>query len=432
MAASDFGYKDELKNLQQKLDHQLLIHDFVKDLLKQNSVDDILWTICKNVISKLGLEDCVIYLLDEKHGTFIQKAAYGPKNPVAQEIVSPIIVPIGEGVVGTVGKTGIAEIINDTTLDKRYIVDDAYRLSELAVPIINDMKVIGVIDSEHSTKNFYTEYHLQMLETISSLCASQIANALLHEEINLYKNELECIVDQRTEELNESIKKLEASNDHLERYAYVVSHDLKSPLNTIAAFVGLIESAEPNLGEKSKGFIEIIQTTTARMNSLLKDVLQASLKTNTSLELALDLNDVLHAVIQNLEYEINSRQVEIVLKDKLPRIKALEAHFVQMFQNILSNSIKYSHPDQIPKIEITVDTDNFNHRILFRDYGIGIESEFEDSIFNLGERNIDDHNGSGVGLHTCKRIAEHYKGSIKAHSHGIGKGLTICIELPNT
>lgn len=143
-----------------------------------SSASLILWDIARNCIARLGFEDCVIYLLDEKRNVLVQKAAYGDKSPTAFEIVNPIEIPVGEGITGYVAKTGKAEIVNDVSKDARYIVDDEKRMSELAVPIIHDGRLIGVIDSEHHRKNFFTQHHLKTLQTISSLCAAKIATAV--------------------------------------------------------------------------------------------------------------------------------------------------------------------------------------------------------------------------------------------------------------
>lgn len=155
-----------------------------------SSAELILWDIARNCISRLGFEDCVIYLLDEERNVLVQKAAYGNKNPKAFEIVNPIEIPVGKGITGYVAKTGKAELVNDTSKDERYIVDDENRLSELAVPIVHDGKIIGVIDSEHHRKNFFTNHHLQTLQTISSLCAAKIATAVAKEATKLAENKL--------------------------------------------------------------------------------------------------------------------------------------------------------------------------------------------------------------------------------------------------
>ncbi|MBC7886985.1 MAG: histidine kinase [Ferruginibacter sp.] len=158
----------------EKLEIEQIINHFATSMNSVNSIDDILWDVAKSCISKLNFEDCVIYLKDEERDVFIQKAAWGPKTTQQNKIINPIEIPAGKGIVGWVAASGRAEIIPDTSADERYIIDDIKRLSEIAVPITNNGKVLGVIDSEHSEKNFYTERHLQVLVTIASLCAGKI------------------------------------------------------------------------------------------------------------------------------------------------------------------------------------------------------------------------------------------------------------------
>lgn len=168
---------------QQKKEIQQMVDYFATSRYGAQSVEEILWDITNNCISRLHFEDCVIYLLDEKRNILIQKAAYEPKNPTTFEIVNPIEIPVGEGIVGIVAQTGKAEIIADTSLDPRYISDDQVRLSELAVPILYRERVIGVIDSEHPQRNFYTTDHLNALLTIASISASRIEEVKAKAEV---------------------------------------------------------------------------------------------------------------------------------------------------------------------------------------------------------------------------------------------------------
>jgi putative methionine-R-sulfoxide reductase with GAF domain len=154
-----------------------IIDYFANSIYGDNSVSEICWDIARNCISQLKFEDCVVYLVDKDRKVLIQKAAYGPKNPRGHEIKNPIEIRIGDGIVGTVAMTGRAELIGDTTRDTRYIVDDVRRYSEIAVPILHDSRVIGVIDSEHSRKNFFHSDHLKAMTTIASISATKIAEA---------------------------------------------------------------------------------------------------------------------------------------------------------------------------------------------------------------------------------------------------------------
>ena len=172
----------QLKRQRDELETEQVINYFASSMYEHQTVDDILWDVARNCIGRLQFEDCVIYLLDEKRNVLVQKAAHGPKSHLTFEINTPIDIPLGKGIVGTVAANGKAELIKDTSKDSRYIVDDKARLSEISVPIISTGKVLGVIDCEHSKKGFFTQKHLSILTTIASLCANKIIRAITEEE----------------------------------------------------------------------------------------------------------------------------------------------------------------------------------------------------------------------------------------------------------
>ncbi|WP_198672951.1 PAS domain S-box protein [Algoriphagus litoralis] len=153
------------------------INSFVTKLLDQDDIHSISWEIVENVIHNFGFKDCVIYILNEEKACLEQLAAYGPKDAGQRKIKDPIEVQFGKGIVGTVAMTGKAEIISDTSKDPRYISDDEVRLSEITVPILFENKVIGIIDSEHQDRNFFTDKHLETLTIISNLAAGRLKNA---------------------------------------------------------------------------------------------------------------------------------------------------------------------------------------------------------------------------------------------------------------
>lgn len=212
---------------QQDLEVEQAVNQFSQSLLEQNTVEEVLWDLAKNCISRLRFEDCVIYLVNDDRTQLIQKAAYGPKNPINLDIYNPITIPMGKGIVGTVASSGKYELVEDTTLDERYIVDDQARLSEIAVPIISDGRVIGVIDSEHHQRGFFSDKHLRVLQTIASLVANridrireqkqrerlqeQLIDQLRHNEQLQTKvtRELEEKVAERTREIEEARQRIE-------------------------------------------------------------------------------------------------------------------------------------------------------------------------------------------------------------------------------
>lgn len=172
-----------IRSLQRKLKAQKILNYFATSLYGQNTVEDIFWDVAKNCMSQLKLEDCVIYIYQPGRKSLVQKAAYGPKNPDKHEIMNTLEIPYGKGIVGAVAATQKPVIIKDTREDERYIVDDQRRRSEIAVPVFVDGKIFGVIDSEHSRKNFYTRWHLRLLQQIASICSNKISKYLVAEKV---------------------------------------------------------------------------------------------------------------------------------------------------------------------------------------------------------------------------------------------------------
>ncbi|GAA4109101.1 hypothetical protein GCM10022393_05500 [Aquimarina addita] len=175
---------------------------FATSLFEKNNVSNILWDIVENCISHLHLEDCVIYMFDKERQYLIQKAAYGNKNNGEKKIVSPIKIKVGNGIVGHVAASGNYQCFKDVTSDSNYIIDDASRKSELAVPIFMDGTIIGVLDSEHSENNFFTNEHIFTFHLIAKLTEKKLkqvygnySNCKVTED-NPYYKELEFLMKE--------------------------------------------------------------------------------------------------------------------------------------------------------------------------------------------------------------------------------------------
>lgn len=211
--------------LAEKTRHLRIINDLAIDLLRLDSVEEVLWVIAKSAIANLKFEDCIIYLVDESGTHLIQRAAHGPKNPGEKEIKDPITIPVGEGIVGSVARTGQPELVRDTSHDPRYIVDDAARASEITVPILHGDRVIGVIDSEHEQPNFFTDEHIEILTIIASMTSTKLASCMLIEELTNTVSRLE-----------ETQAALETKERELE---YLAAHDSLTDLYNRRALMSI-------------------------------------------------------------------------------------------------------------------------------------------------------------------------------------------------
>lgn len=142
---------------------------------KASNAREAAWASGAEAIAALGLEDCIVYLIDAGGTMLTQVAAYGPKLKAPREIAHPITLRIGQGVVGACAASRAVLCVNDTRDDPRYVVDDEPRLSELAVPLVHGGELLGVLDSEHSRAGFYNERHVHVLQQIATLLSGRLA-----------------------------------------------------------------------------------------------------------------------------------------------------------------------------------------------------------------------------------------------------------------
>ena len=177
-------YQRKQQKHREGLETELVINYFASQINSRYKTDELLWDVAKNLIGKLGFEDCMIYLWNDDKDVLIQKAGYGSKGSM-QEIMdkTSYYIPRGKGIVGAAVESKQNLLVNDTSKDKRYFTADGkIMLSELCVPLIHDNEVLGAINIEHHQKNFFTAKHLKMLSTIAVLCATQIQRIRAEEE----------------------------------------------------------------------------------------------------------------------------------------------------------------------------------------------------------------------------------------------------------
>lgn len=393
------------------------LNNLMSSILGKTDIYEIAWEITKNTIGLLGFEDCVIYLLNEESNELNQIAAYGEKIASNDEILNQISIPLGKGIVGTVAKTGIPEIIKDTSKDKRYIVDDKVRLSEIAVPIIDNGYIIGVIDSEHSSKNFFTQDHLKTLQTIASLAATQLKNAL---SLQLRK--------KAEKEREIAIKDLKKSNQELNDFAHVVSHDLKSPLRSMNTLVNwLKEDLSEFENEDINNNFDLLLKRIDRMDLLINGILSyASVDSVQKANKKINLQTLVNDILEEIDIPEN---FTLTIKTQLPTISGDSFKLIQLFQNLINNAIKYTDKKN-GRIEIDCKSANPSFwEFSISDNGIGIPKKYHKKIFQVFQVLEESEESTGVGLSIVKKIVEVYGGKIWLDSD-VNKGTTFYFTLP--
>lgn len=640
-----------------------LINSIGQSVLGKLDIYDIAFEITQKIADYLGTNDCVFYLCHEETEKVEQIAAYGK----ILNNHNKLIFSYNQGITGRVAKTGIGELIADTSLDKDYIVDDATRLSEITIPIKIGNKVIGVIDAEHKERDYFSYKHLDMLNSIASLVAMQVKSAIdlkertrveselraseerlhtlmlnldkgvlmsdefgkvvfvnprfcelfdidvppetlqgldclkaaenakdqfenpesfingikttlknrelvINEEmvmkngktfeggyIPIYKNGinkgdlwtyrditiikkyhesietqkekyvriianmnlgllefdngnkivmanqsflnmsgyseaellgknaiellpipskgnkelLKKVIIQRdqghastfelevknkkgekrfwlvsgapnyningesdggigihldiTEIKNLQIQKeqlltqLEKSNDELQEYAHIVSHDLKSPLRSIYALIEWLKADNVGkLDEQSLIHFNLIESTLEKMEALITDILHYSeVGTEIDLKQEIDLNNLVDEVLSVL---FKPEHITIYILNSLPTIFADKIKIHQLFQNLISNAVKFiDKPNGFVKIDFEENKTHYQFSI--KDNGCGIDEKYHQKIFEIFHALQEREDSTGIGLSIVKKIVELHKGEIWLESTP-GEGTT--------
>lgn len=251
----------------------------------------------------------------------------------------------------------------------------------------------------------------------------------LREEQILKEKETEL---KNTEVLARKAKELERSNMELERFAFAASHDLQEPLRTISIYSQLLKrSFNDSLSAEGNEYIRFIVDGAKRMQQMIRSLLDYSLlRQNASpAPLAADCNKIIESTLANLDGNIKESHATITF-DKMPVVAGEESQLSQLFQNLISNAIKF-RGEKEPKIHIGVTERTDCHQFCIEDNGIGIDSCYFDEIFGLFKRLNDQgkYSGSGLGLSLCKRIVENHKGNIWVQSEP-GQGTKFFFTLP--
>jgi signal transduction histidine kinase len=268
---------------------------------------------------------------------------------------------------------------------------------------------------------FPIAYPLPVLLNMLFIYITTFAFVYLFNMVREYYLEL---VLKRDEELLKINKTLSSANKELEEFAYIASHDLQEPLRTITNFTQLLEEKQKdNEDATSQKYMRFITTAAERMKHLVADMLLFSRVGKQLAVRSQPLNEIVNEVLQDMALTISESQAKILVAD-LPVLPVSHTETKLLFQNLISNAIKYRKPGITPQIEIRAQKQASDDWLFWvKDNGIGIEAEFNEKIFVMFQRlhNNADYSGTGIGLSTCKKIVEIYGGSIWVESiPGIG------------
>jgi len=299
---------------------------------------------------------------------------------------------------------------------------DAGFRSFLSAPLISKDQVIGTLHIFSVKSKAYTEADKNLAGSIGNQIAGAIANVRLFTE----RKHAEEALEEKTEELARS-------NKDLEQFAYVASHDLQEPLRMVTSYVQLLAKRyKGKLDSDADEFIGFAEDGATRMWKLINDLLTYSRVGTREKELKpTDCETALNQSLNNLKVAIEENGA-VVTHDPLPTVMVDNPQWVQLFQNLIGNAIKF-RGNEPPRVHISASRNGNGWTFSVRDNGIGIAPEYSERIFIIFQRlhGRQEYAGTGIGLAICKKIVERHGGRIWVESE-VGKGATFYFSFPTS
>jgi len=315
--------------------------------------------------------------------------------------------------------------------------EDRYSYVPAFKTIVSNKVIDSNFEKRYITKNGDTIWGGVSLSVVRNNDGLVKHRVLMIRDITEKKRALTDL-KEKAEELNEKNKQLQKyidSNMQLENFAYIASHDLREPLLTTIGLVEiLIDSYGNELNEEALSFLNFIDKCVKNMEVLINDLLTYSrVNTQTHVVKVFNMEQLLNTVLQGLQKTIDEQEPSIELSNIPQELVGNETKMVQLFQNLISNAIKFKNPNVRPIIKISAVNQDKSWQFSVSDNGIGIDSDSYDKIFLLFKKlhGKYEYEGTGIGLATCKKIVEQHGGKIWVES-AINQGTTFYFTISKT
>ncbi len=428
------------------------------------SLEEVLQTLVR-AIEQLKPDLLGSVLLLDREKKILRHGAAPSLPDFYNEAVDGISIGAGEGSCGTAAATGerviVADVMTHPYWEKyREVAERACLRACWSQPIVSSSgEVLGTFAMYYRQPRAPKAVDLELIRSAAYLAGMAIEQKQAEQELHAHRDHLEDLVRERAADLKEAYEQLkeesaerkqaeeaiarqaqelarsnaalEQRNQELQQFAFVASHDLQEPLRAISGFCQLLgQRYEGKLDAEADEFITYIVDGTMRMQNLIRGLLEYSRIGSDERPLKLtDCESVVNEVLNNLKTPIEESGTTVRCSG-LQSVMADRAQMVQLFQNLISNAVKY-RSKKPPTIDIKAEAKNGDWVFSVRDNGIGIDPQQVDRVFTIFQRlhTPEEYPGNGMGLAICKKIVTRHHGRIWIESKP-GKGSTFFFTLP--
>lgn len=398
------------------------VADVSQQLNSLRDSDELLEQVVTLLQQRFGFDSMHIFLLDREERMLVLRAGSGETGKRLRKQDYRVSVDAEDKPVAQAARSGTIISVPDVVNEPRYLPNSLLpqTRSQIAVPLIVGNELLGVMEVQDNQPYRFSQSDVYIFSSLAGHIAIALHNAHLFEESR-----------RAQEALQERTEALERSNEELEQFAYVASHDLQEPLRMVTSYMQLLARRyQGQLGTDADEFIAFAVDGASRMKELINDLLAFSrIGTRGKAFEPVDCEEVLVQALHDLRFTLEDSEA-VVTYDPLPVVMADRGQLAQIFRNLAGNAIKF-RSQRRPEVHVSASRENGEWLFSVRDNGIGIDPEYSERIFVLFQRlhGREEYQGTGIGLAICKKIVERHGGRIWVESE-VGHGATFYFTLP--
>jgi signal transduction histidine kinase/CheY-like chemotaxis protein len=431
-------YKEYSEVLIHKLEHKMLqlerankrltsLYQASCNLVTIKSSTELIHCILRTIVETAGYQQANYFYFDESQNKLPLLDSVGFSEEILTVFKEKLVFNLGEkqGLVGLAAQSGQTINVPDTSREPRWIVLIPTINSALFIPVYYERRLLGVVALFSGEKDAFTEEDEINIAALVNSLAISIENRKVEEEIRQLNVQLEQRVAERTTQL-------ENSNKELEAFAYSVSHDLRAPLRAIDGFSSiLLEDYGNKLDDEANRLLSKVHDNTRKMDRLITDILALSRVNRSELRFSrIDMATMVHSIYN----EIASPEVQkkfTFTVSPLPDAYGDPTLMRQLWTNLISNAIKYTLPMDECIIQIKCQPEGDLNIYTIQDNGVGFNPEYTHKLFGVFQRlhSPDQFEGTGIGLAIVKRIIQRHGGQVWAEG-ALNQGATFYFSIP--